>query len=47
VLNDGSRHRVFKRYLTPAALAAEIGGEPLLDGDWFVAARAGAAPWQG
>jgi demethylmenaquinone methyltransferase/2-methoxy-6-polyprenyl-1,4-benzoquinol methylase len=47
VLNDGSRHRVFKRYLTPAALAAEIGGEPVLDGDWFVAARAGAARGQG
>jgi ubiquinone/menaquinone biosynthesis C-methylase UbiE len=38
-LNDGSTHRVFKRYLTAAQLAAEIGGEPLLDGDWFVAAR--------
>jgi SAM-dependent methyltransferase len=47
VLNDGSRHRVFKRYLTPAALAAEIGGERLFDGDWFVAARAGSAPGQG
>jgi SAM-dependent methyltransferase len=47
VLNDGSRHRVFKRYLTPGVLASEIGGEPLLDGDWFVAARAGAAPGQG
>jgi ubiquinone/menaquinone biosynthesis C-methylase UbiE len=40
VLNDGSRHRVFKRYLTAAQLAGEIGGEPLLDGRWFVAARA-------
>jgi demethylmenaquinone methyltransferase/2-methoxy-6-polyprenyl-1,4-benzoquinol methylase len=39
-LNDGSRHRVFKRYLTAVGLAAEIGGEPLLGGDWFVAARA-------
>jgi len=38
-LNDGSKHRVFKRYLTAAGLAAEIGGEPLLDGTWFVAAR--------
>ena len=26
VLNDGSRHRVFKRYLTAAQLAGEIGG---------------------
>jgi demethylmenaquinone methyltransferase/2-methoxy-6-polyprenyl-1,4-benzoquinol methylase len=40
ILNDGSRHEVFKRYLTPDGLAAEIGGEPLLGGDWFVAARA-------
>lgn len=39
VLNDGSRHRVFKRYLTAEALAGEIGGEVLLDGTWFVAAR--------
>jgi SAM-dependent methyltransferase len=39
-LSDGSRHRVFKRYLTAAQLASEIGGEPLLDGRWFVAARA-------
>lgn len=42
VLNDGSRHRVFKRYLSPDQLAAEIGGEVLLAGDWFVAARARA-----
>jgi ubiquinone/menaquinone biosynthesis C-methylase UbiE len=40
VLNDGSRHRVFKRYLTAAQLAAEIDGEVLADGEWFVAARA-------
>jgi ubiquinone/menaquinone biosynthesis C-methylase UbiE len=39
-LNDGSRHRVFKRYLTAVQLAGEIGGQPLLDGRWFVAARA-------
>jgi demethylmenaquinone methyltransferase/2-methoxy-6-polyprenyl-1,4-benzoquinol methylase len=39
-LNDGSRHRVFKRYLTGSQLAREIAGEVLLDGDWFVAARA-------
>jgi ubiquinone/menaquinone biosynthesis C-methylase UbiE len=43
-LNDGSTHRVFKRYLGAAQLAREIGGEPLLDGDWFVAARATAGP---
>jgi demethylmenaquinone methyltransferase/2-methoxy-6-polyprenyl-1,4-benzoquinol methylase len=39
-LNDGSRHRVFKRFLSADGLAEEIGGEPLLSGDWFVAARA-------
>ena len=40
VLNDGSRHRVYKRYFTGDQLAAELGGEMLLDGAWFVAARA-------
>jgi demethylmenaquinone methyltransferase/2-methoxy-6-polyprenyl-1,4-benzoquinol methylase len=40
VLDDGSRHRVFKRFLTGEQLAAEIGGTVLHDGDWFVAARA-------
>jgi demethylmenaquinone methyltransferase/2-methoxy-6-polyprenyl-1,4-benzoquinol methylase len=40
VLNDGSTHRVFKRYLSGPELAGEIGGEVLLDGRWFVAARA-------
>lgn len=40
VLNDGSRHRVYKRYLSGPQLASELGGEVLLDGDWFVAARA-------
>lgn len=39
VLNDGSRHRVYKRYLTAAQLAEEIGGEIVFDGAWFVAAR--------
>ena len=39
-LGDGSRHRVYKRYLSAGGLAAEIGGEPVLDGRWFVAARA-------
>jgi len=38
-LNDGSRHRVFKRYLSGAGLAEELAGEVLLDGEWFVAAR--------
>lgn len=40
VLNDGTRHRVFKRFLSPGQLAAEIGGSVLFDGDWFVGARA-------
>lgn len=46
VLNDGSVHRVFKRYLSGPALAEELGGdaEVLLDGAWFSAARAAAGP---
>ena len=40
VLLDGSRHRVFKRYLGAAELAGELGGEPLYAGTWFVAVRA-------
>jgi ubiquinone/menaquinone biosynthesis C-methylase UbiE len=41
VLNDGSRHRVFKRYLDAGELAAELGGgEVLLAGSWFVAVAA-------
>ncbi len=39
VLNDGSRHRVFKRYLTATQLADEIGGSVVFDGPWFVAAH--------
>ena len=39
VLNDGSSHRVFKRYLTASQLAYEIGGEVAFEGAWFVAAR--------
>lgn len=40
VLEDGSRHRVYKRYLSAAQLAGEIGGSVLFEGDWFVAGRA-------
>jgi demethylmenaquinone methyltransferase/2-methoxy-6-polyprenyl-1,4-benzoquinol methylase len=41
VLNDGSSHRVFKRYFTAAQLAHELGGDRVLfDGRWFVAAGA-------
>ncbi len=39
VLDDGSRHAVYTRYLTGEQLAHELDGEVLLDGDWFVAAR--------
>ncbi|MEB4209851.1 class I SAM-dependent methyltransferase [Mycobacterium sp. 94-17] len=39
ILNDGSRHRVFKRYLAGRQLADELGGEVLFDGTWFVAAQ--------
>lgn len=39
-LNDGSRHRIYKRYLTGEQLAGEIGGEILYEGRSFVAARA-------
>jgi SAM-dependent methyltransferase len=39
MLNDGSVHRVFKRYLSADQLAEEIGGQALLEGRWFVAAR--------
>ena len=39
VLTDGSRWEVFKRYFTSAELAAELGGEVLFDGRWFVVVR--------
>jgi SAM-dependent methyltransferase len=40
-LNDGSRHRVYKRFFTPEGLAAEIGGGRVLHaGRWFVLAAA-------
>jgi demethylmenaquinone methyltransferase/2-methoxy-6-polyprenyl-1,4-benzoquinol methylase len=41
-LNDGSVHRVYKRYFTGAGLAAELAGEVLHDGDWFVMVRVSA-----
>jgi ubiquinone/menaquinone biosynthesis C-methylase UbiE len=42
VLNDGSRHAVYKRRFTADALAAELGGgETVHAGPWFVAVRAG------
>lgn len=39
VLDDGSRHQVYKRFLSPRQLTAEIGGEVLFTGTWFVVAR--------
>ena len=37
VLNDGSSHRVFKRYFTAGELTDELGGgQVLFDGRWFV-----------
>jgi hypothetical protein len=39
-LKDGSRHRVYKRFFDPAALAAELGGgEAVFAGRWFVVVR--------
>lgn len=40
VLKDGSRWTVYKRFFTAEGLAAELGGEVLFSGAWFVAARA-------
>ncbi len=41
VLNDGTRHRVYKRYFTGAGLAGELGGGDVLhDGGWFVVVAA-------
>jgi ubiquinone/menaquinone biosynthesis C-methylase UbiE len=37
LLNDGSRHSVYKRYFTPVQLLAELGGGKVLHaGRWFV-----------
>jgi SAM-dependent methyltransferase len=41
VLNDGSRHRVYKRWFTADGLAAELGGGEIVHaGPWFVAVLA-------
>lgn len=37
VLLDGSRHRVFKRYFSAESLAAELAGETIFAGRYFVA----------
>jgi len=39
-LNDGSRHRVYKRYFTADGLADELSGEVLYAGPYFVGVRA-------
>jgi demethylmenaquinone methyltransferase/2-methoxy-6-polyprenyl-1,4-benzoquinol methylase len=39
ILNDGSRHLVYKRYFTSAGLAAELDGEAIHSGRWFVVVR--------
>jgi SAM-dependent methyltransferase len=42
VLNDGSRHQVYKRYFDADELAAELGGGTVLhSGDWFVMVATG------
>jgi len=39
-LNDGSRHRVYKRRFTAAGLAEELGGGEIVhEGPWFVVVR--------
>lgn len=40
ILNDGSEHRVYKRYFTAAGLADELGGEVIYAGPYFVGVRA-------
>lgn len=39
ILNDGSRWQVYKRYFPPDELAAELGGDVLFAGRWFVVVR--------
>jgi len=40
ILNDGSRHEVYKRRFTADGLARELGGgETVYSGPWFVAVR--------
>jgi SAM-dependent methyltransferase len=40
ILNDGSSWTVFKRVFSGTQLAAELGGEVLHEGRWFVVVRA-------
>jgi ubiquinone/menaquinone biosynthesis C-methylase UbiE len=39
-LNDGSRWQVYKRLFEPSELAAELDGQVMHAGSWFVAVRA-------
>ncbi|HUF60226.1 MAG TPA: methyltransferase domain-containing protein [Actinomycetota bacterium] len=42
ILNDGSSHRVFKRYFTASQLADELGsGRSVFAGRWFVVVESG------
>jgi SAM-dependent methyltransferase len=44
ILNDGSRHRVYKRYFTGSELAEELGGGSVLhEGRWLVVVSGRAA----
>src|SRR6266536_1879752 len=40
VLRDGSRYVIYKRHFTPERLLAELGGQVLFDGRFFVAVQA-------
>lgn len=40
ILNDGSEHRVYKRYFTPQQLADELTGEVFYGGRYFIGVRA-------
>ena len=45
ILNDGSSHRVFKRYFTAPQLADELeGGRVVFDGRWFVMVTSSRRP---
>lgn len=45
ILNDGSRHRVYKRFFVARDLAQELGGGTVLhDGRWFVAVATPGKP---
>lgn len=44
VLNDGSHHRVYKRYFSAAGLAAELGGSVIYAGSYFIGV---STSWQG